>query len=147
MGRNLSRPGCTVAGWRVGQQKGFNRSEPAHEAVVSTLKSPSDQLVVSPYVIAELDYLIATRVGVAAETAVLEELAGGAYILPSFSEKDLAAAIGVVAEYSDLGIGIADASIVVLAQRYATATILTLDRRHFGALRPATGGAFTLLPD
>ena len=49
----------------------FNKSEPAHEAVVSTLKTLSDQLVVSPYVIAELDYLIATRVGVTAETAVL----------------------------------------------------------------------------
>ena len=124
----------------------FNRSEPAHGAVVAALDESEDQLVISPYVIAELDYLIATRVGVAAETAVLEELAGGAYVLPSFGERDLAAAVRVVAEYSDLGIGIADASIVVLAERYTTTTILTLDRRHFGALRPETGDSFTLLP-
>jgi hypothetical protein len=35
-------------------------------------------LVVSPYVVAELDYLVASRLGVSAELAVLRELAGGA---------------------------------------------------------------------
>jgi uncharacterized protein len=43
-------------------------------------------------------------------------------------------------------IGVADASNVVLAERYRTRTIMTLDRRHFDVLRPVTGGRLTVLP-
>ena len=34
---------------------------------------------------------------------------------------------------------------VVLAERYGTTAVLTLDRRHFDVLRPLDGGRFTLL--
>jgi uncharacterized protein len=44
--------------------------------------------------------------------------------------------------------GIADASNVVLADRYRTTAILTLDQRHFRRLLPLWGaGHFTVLPD
>jgi hypothetical protein len=33
-----------------------------------------------------------------------------------------------------------------LADRYSTRTIATLDRRHFGTLRPLHGGRFSLVP-
>ena len=52
----------------------------------------------------------------------------------------------VVAKYPDRSIGVADASLVALASRYRTRTILTLDRRHFTVVRPLDGGRFTLLP-
>jgi predicted nucleic acid-binding protein len=55
-------------------------------------------------------------------------------------------AAGVVERYSDLRIGLADASIVVLAARYGTARVLTLDERHFRAMRPLQPDAFTILP-
>ncbi len=48
--------------------------------------------------------------------------------------------------YRDQAIGVADASIVVLADRYRTKELLTLDHRHFGVLRPLTGGRFKLVP-
>jgi uncharacterized protein len=51
-----------------------------------------------------------------------------------------------VERYSDQAIGIADASIVVLAARYRTRVIATFDRRHFDVLRPASGGRFTIVP-
>ncbi len=52
----------------------------------------------------------------------------------------------MLASYRDLMIGLADASIVVLAGRYGTNRILTLDERHFRALWAPDGGHFTLLP-
>ena len=103
-------------------------------------------MVVSPYVVAEVDYLVATRKGVEAELAVLAELAGGAYELATMGTEDLAAASEVVDQYRDLGIGVADASLVVLAERYRTRTILTLDRRHFDVMRPLGGGHFDVVP-
>ena len=124
----------------------FDTDEPDHVAVTAILDDTDEPLVVSPYVLAELDYLVATRLGVAAELAVLAELAGGAWDLPSIDAEGLGDARSVVERYADQRIGVADASNVVLAARYRTQTIVTLDHRHFDVLRPLAGGQFTVLP-
>lgn len=124
----------------------FDRDEPDHRAVAQVLTSATEALVVSPYVVAELDYLVGSRLGVSAELAVLRELAGGAWDLPAIDGDDLARAASIVERYADQKLGIADASIVVLAARYRTRTIVSLDRRHFDVVRPMGGGRFTVLP-
>jgi uncharacterized protein len=124
----------------------FDRSEPSHPEAGRLIEGASEPLVVSPYVVAELDYLVATRVGVSAELAVLRELAGGAWELAAMDVELLRQAAAVVERYADQAVGVADASIVVLAQRYATRRIATLDRRHFDVLRPLSGGRFAILP-
>jgi predicted nucleic acid-binding protein len=124
----------------------FDASEPDHAAVEEILDASTDLLIVSPYVIAELDYLVVTRHGVDAELAVLDELTAGAWELVGFDADDLKRARLIVAKYGDQAIGVADASNVVLAERYRTRTIVTLDRRHFEMLRPISGSRFTVLP-
>ncbi len=124
----------------------FDASEPDHAMVSEVITATTDLLVVSPYVVAELDCLVATRHGVDAELAVLDELTGGAWELPSFSVDDLQRARSIIAKYRDQEIGVADASNVVLAERYRTRTVATLDRRHFDVLRTATGDRFIVLP-
>ncbi len=123
----------------------FDASEPDHAAVSAVLVA-ADVLVVSPYVVAELDYLVATRHGVGDELAVLDELAGGAWDLAALDEAGLRRAREVIATYRDQQIGVADASIVVLAERYRTQRIASLDRRHFAVLRSLDGGFFEALP-
>ena len=123
----------------------FDASEPDHGAVSEVLAA-ADALVVSPYVVAELDYLVATRHGVDDELAVLDELAGGAWDLAAFDEGALRRAREVIASYRDQAIGVADASIVVLAERYRTRTIASLDHRHFDVLRSPGGSYFEVLP-
>ena len=124
----------------------FDTDEPDHEAVSAVIGDTDEPLVVSPYVVAELDYLVATRLGVSAELAVLAELAGGAWDLPAIEAEGLGQARSLIERYADQRIGVADASNVVLAARYQTRTIITLDRRHFDVLRPLAGGRFTVLP-
>jgi uncharacterized protein len=124
----------------------FDRDEPDHDAVAGVLEAATEALVVSPYVVAELDYLVASRLGVEAELAVLKELAGGAWDLPGLARDDLALASTVIERYADQQIGIADASNVILAARYRTRTIATLDHRHFDVVRPLGGGRFTIVP-
>lgn len=124
----------------------FNRAEPSHVAAVAAVRAQHEPLVVSPYVIAELDYLTATRVGPAAAVAVVRELAGGAYLLPALDEDDLRVAADVLERYAGQAIGVVDASLVVLADRYATRTLLTLDRRLFSVVRSLGGAPFELLP-
>jgi predicted nucleic acid-binding protein len=48
--------------------------------------------------------------------------------------------------YRDQAIGLTDASLVVLADRFRTRTLLTLDHRLFDVVRPLSGGRFRLLP-
>ncbi len=124
----------------------FDTDEPDHQAVAGILEEADEPLVVSPYVIAELDYLVASRLGVRAELAVLAELAGGAWDLAAIDAEELRDASAVVERYADQRVGIADASNVVLAARYQTQTIVTLDHRHFDVLRPLAGGRFVVLP-
>jgi predicted nucleic acid-binding protein len=124
----------------------FNQREPAHVDVRRAVESTDETLVVSPYVLAELDYLVATRVGVDAELTVLRELSGGAYELAALNAEDVGECARLVERYGELEIGLADASLVVLARRYSTRTLLTLDRRHFQVMRPLDGGRFRLVP-
>lgn len=124
----------------------FDASEPDNAAVSEAIGATTELLVISPYVVAELDYLVATRHGVDAELAVLDELTAGAWELAGFGADDLKHARAIVARYRDQQVGVADASNVVLAEQYRTRTIMTLDRRHFDVLRPTTGGRFTVLP-
>lgn len=124
----------------------FDTSEPDHAAVAEEIDASDDLLIISPYVVAELDYLVATRHGVQAELTVLDELTGGAWHLAAFDVDDVKQARTIIAQYGDQAIGVADASNVVLADHYRTTTIATLDRRHFEVLQPIRGGRFTVLP-
>ena len=101
----------------------------------------------SPYVVAELDYLLATRRGVHAELAAPNELSGGAWEPASMEVADLREACAVIDRYRDQDIGVAGASLVILAHRYRTDRLLTLDRRHFRVIRSPAGRPFTILPE
>ena len=102
--------------------------------------------MVSAFTATEADYLILSRLGLDAELLFLDDLATS-YQLASFDQAGLKRAKQVCAQYRDLELGLADASIVVLCQKLRTRSIATFDHRHFRAAMPLQGGAFTLLPD
>lgn len=124
----------------------FDASDTHHSRVEVEIAGEPGPFIVSPYVVAELDYLIATRRGADAELAVLAELGGGAWELACLTTAELSDARELIDRYRDQKIGLADASLVVLAGRYRTDRILTLDQRHFRVLRTPGGDAFTVLP-
>ena len=124
----------------------IDSSQRFHDAAREVLNEAVVPLILSPFVLAELDYLLATRVGDAAELALLEEVARNTYRLAQFSGRDVAEAMRVIEQYADLRISLADASNVVLANRHDTHDVLTLDERHFRALRGLDGRPLRLLP-
>ena len=123
----------------------LDRSQPGHEAARAVVEG-EDVLILSPFVLAELDYLLSTRISASASIELLRDVEAGAYELAPFTSDDVGEASHVVEQYRDLGIGLADASIVVLAGRHETDRVLTLDERHFRALRTLGGKHFALLP-
>ena len=118
----------------------------AHAECRASLEAAEPPLLLSPFVLAELDYLVGRRAGVDVELSMLEEVATGAYTLAEFGAPDVGRSQLLIDQYRDLGIGLADASLVVLADRARTHDLLTLDERHFRAVTPLDGGAFRLLP-
>lgn len=116
-----------------------------HAEAAASLAAASSPLLLSPFVLAELDYLLASRVGSEARMSLLGEVERGAYQLQSFSAADVRDARAIIERHADLGISLADASIVVLAARHDVHEVLTLDERHFRALT-AKGKPLRLLP-
>lgn len=123
-----------------------DRSDPAHSSVASALQNERGPLITSQIAAAEADHLILTRLGVDVELAFLEDLVAGTFTAEALTNQDLAAARDIVGRYRDLGVGLADASLVVLADRHRTNRLLTLDERCFRAMTPLQGGSFLLLP-
>jgi uncharacterized protein len=124
----------------------IDSSQRFHDAAKEVLGGAVDPLILSPFVLAELDYLLATRVGREAELALLEEVARETYRLAPFSIGDVAEARRIIVQYADLRIDLADASNVVLANRHDTLDMLTLDERHFRTLSGPGGRPFRVLP-
>ena len=124
----------------------IDASQRHHVSSRRALEDAEPPLVLSPFVLAELDYLLATRVGRRAQSALLAEVERGAYHLAPFSSTDIAAARRILERYADLDLSLADAFNVVLAERHRTPDILTLDERHFRAVTTPSGQPFRLLP-
>ncbi len=124
----------------------IDASQRHHRAAAEVLRASNEPRLLSPFVLAELDYLISSRVSGAAARALLEQVASGAYRLEQMDETDVAAALQVMERYRDLDVGLADASLVVLADRYDTQDVLTLDERHFRVLRGGRDRPFRILP-
>lgn len=117
-----------------------------HAACRQALREALPPLVLSPFVLAELDYLIGRLAGVDAALALLSEVSEGAYELSEFTRADVARARQIAEHHRDLRIGLADASLVVLSERLGTLSLLTLDERHFRTVMGAGGRPFKLLP-
>jgi predicted nucleic acid-binding protein len=124
----------------------IDASQDRHAAAAAVLRASTGPLLLSPFVLAELDYLISTRVSSAAARALLDQVAAGVYRLEPMDADDVAAACEVRDRYVGLELGLADASLVVLADRYGTSDVLTLDERHFRTLRGPAGRPFRILP-
>ena len=124
----------------------LDEDEPSHRAAQAAIAADSGPLILSPFVLAELDYLLLRELGVDFELAFLSEVGAGTYTLAAFDEAAVAEASHVASTYRDLRLGLADASLVVLAGRYRTNRILTLDERHFRAVRTPAGEPFVVLP-
>jgi predicted nucleic acid-binding protein len=121
-------------------------SQRQHVRAAAAVRASAGPLLLSPFILAELDYLLTTRVSQDAAVALLDQVAAGAYRLEPMAADDIARASEIVLQYRDLQLGLADASLVVLAERHHTLDVLTLDERHFRAITGPGGRPFRILP-
>ncbi|NNC91675.1 MAG: PIN domain-containing protein [Acidimicrobiia bacterium] len=123
----------------------FDPDQLDHDACAEVLRR-AHTLVLSPFVLAELDYFIRRDRSIEDELQLLAQVSSGALPLAEFSADDIGTARAVVDHYADLDVGLADASLVVLAHRYNTHDMFTLDLRHFRTMVALDGEPFRILP-
>ena len=114
----------------------FDEDADEHSMVAAAIERFDGPLVVSPFVVAELDYMLAAKLGRRAVNKFNDDVALGAYELARWEVADHAEALQVVRSFDGTEyIGVTDASNVVLADRYRTSVLMTLDQRHFRKLQ------------
>jgi uncharacterized protein len=124
----------------------LDRADADHERCAALLLDAEEDLVVPALVLAELDYWCHERLTGEVWLAFLEDLTDGAYRAEPPTDGDLRRCRDLQQQYADLQLGVVDASIVALAERLAEPKLATLDRRHFGVVRPSHVQALQLLP-
>lgn len=117
-----------------------------HERCLDLLSSHRGPLLVPALVVTEVSYLLATRLGHEAEVRFLGDLAAGTLVTEPVHAADWLRIAELVSGYRDLPLGTVDASVVAAAERLDVRELATLDRRHFGVVRPRHVPTFDLLP-
>ncbi|MGI9021346.1 MAG: PIN domain-containing protein [Solirubrobacterales bacterium] len=125
---------------------GLDGGDPDHEACATLIASAEEDLLVPMLVLAELDYFCRRQLTPEAWLVFLDDLLAGVYTVVAPSPIDLQRCRELEAEYTDLDLGIVDASIIALAERLDEPKVATLDHRHFSVVRPAHRPALHLLP-
>ena len=95
-------------------------------------------------VVAEATYFVARNLGPRAEAEFLRGV--GTMEVEGPSAADFTRMGELVDQYADFPLGGTDASVIALAERLGAAVVITLDQRHFGAVRPRHREAFELVP-
>jgi uncharacterized protein len=116
----------------------------AHESSIATLSRGDLRLVVPALVIAEATYFVGRRLGAVAEAAFMRGL--GSVDVEAPAPEDFDRIAELIEQYADFPLGGTDASAVALAERLDASLVVTLDRRHFAAVKPRHRDSFELLP-
>ena len=122
-----------------------NTADPDHRACLAALQAPGFHLVIPALCVAEAAFLIQQRRGALIEARFLRGLQRFDVQAPLAGDWSRIAEL--VEQYSDFPLGGTDASVVAAAERLGTDTLITLDHRHFRAVRPSHCRQFRLLPE
>ena len=121
-----------------------DQSDRYHERCVAVLNRRDLELVIPAMVVAEVSYFVGERLGPGHEAAFLRGLRDVSVRAPE--SEDWGRIGELVARYRDFPLGGTDASVIALAERLGTQVVITLDQRHFRAVRPRHCRALLLLP-
>lgn len=128
----------------------LNRRDGQHHACRKLLDSRAGELLVTPYVVAEVCWLVSSRIGAAAEANVIDAVVAGELRQVVLGEDELRRVAELLHQYANLhggqGLSVADASVIAVAEHRGINEIATLDVTDFSLVRPRHVPYFTLLP-
>jgi len=123
----------------------LNRSDIRHSEVVAVYQKYT-QILLPQTVLAEVTYLLGRDAGILTVVAFLRGMAASRFILVALMNSDLESIALILEKYADSRIDFVDASVMAVAERFNSKTILTLDQRDFSIFRPQHCERFDILP-
>jgi uncharacterized protein len=125
----------------------LDRRDAAHLASRQLIERTTEPLIVPAPVLVEVDYFVHKWLSAEAFLALLDDIVAGAYQVADLVPQDYQRIHDLCARYADADIGFVDAAVLAIVERFNEAKLATLDRRHFGLLRPRHVDALRLLPE
>lgn len=123
----------------------LDRGDRNHDRCVELLSTHAGPLVVPILTLCEVSHLVSRRAP-AQEAAVARAVAAGELLAEPVADADWVRIAELTEHYADLGLGLVDASVVALCERFGETKLATLDHRHFSVVRPSHCDALELLP-
>ncbi len=123
-----------------------DRDDPDHAGCAAVLTEHAGELVIPTPVIVETSWLVADRLGAAAEVGFLQSVNSGELRRVDLDATDWDRVVELVERYADLNLGLVDASVVTVAERLRIVTLATLNHRDFTVVRPGHCDSFELIP-
>ncbi len=123
----------------------LNRSDARHTDVIAVYLR-QQQILIPQTVLAEVAYLLGRNAGIVTVIAFLRGIAASRFNLVALTDSDLERIAEILEKYADSRIDFVDASVMAVAERYGSKTILTLDQRDFRLFRPQHCESFEILP-
>jgi hypothetical protein len=124
----------------------LDRSDTDHAACRALIETADEPLVIPAPVLVEVDYWIQRRLHPGALVALLADIEAGAYIVADLVAPDYPRVRELCDRQADADIGFVDAAVLAIVERLNEPKLATLDRRHFGLLRPRHRESIDLLP-
>jgi predicted nucleic acid-binding protein len=125
----------------------LDRRDAQHARCRALFESTDESLVIPAPVLVELDYLVQQHLHPGNFVSLLADIEAGAYVVEDVALADYRRIRELCDRYADSDIGFVDAAVLAIVERLNEPKLATLDRRHFGILRPRHVDALTLLPD
>ena len=124
----------------------LDRSDADHVACRALIEGANEPLVIPAPVLVEVDYWIQQRLNPGALVALLDDVSAGAFVVADLVAVDYTRVRDLCDRYADADIGFVDAAVLAIVERLNESKLATLDRRHFGLLRPRHRDSIELLP-
>lgn len=113
----------------------INKKDRFHQNALLALQNLDAPLISTCQVVTETSYLLQSRMGQQVACEFLKSGSEGFFEIYDLSSQELQRASILMAQYANLPMDLADASLVVLAEKLGHGLILSTDRRDFGAYR------------
>lgn len=124
----------------------IDRDDADHAASSRVMQDHIGSMLVPVPVVVETSWLIESRLGSATEVVFLRAVEAREVVPVDLEAADWSRVTELVEQYADLRLGLVDASVVALAERFGTVTVATLNHRDFRVVRPKHAAALELIP-
>ncbi|HEX5370221.1 MAG TPA: PIN domain-containing protein [Dehalococcoidia bacterium] len=124
----------------------LDRRDASHPACRDLVMNAEETLVIPSPVLIEVDYFITQRLQTQQRLDLLDDIRSGGYLVENLLPEDYERVFEICSIYNDADVGFVDAAVLAIVERFSEPKLATLDRRHFGMMRPHHVAALRLLP-